>query len=336
MIQILGLILISFFITSIFLVPFIDFLFYLRKRFKKPSPLGLDTNSPLHNVILKGKDVDTPVGGGLLLIPIIIILPLLIFLFSDLPINNEFYILVFTVLSFSLIGLLDDFRKIFTAFSGKFAGMRGRYILLLQVFFAFIVALILYSTLSFNNVFIPFFGNIVLDFWYIPLAMLPIIAFSNAYNISDGLDGLSSGLLTICLIAFLVLANSVFNQTLSVFVGVWLGALLAYLYFNIYPARIYLGDAASFSFGATLAVVGLLTGKIVALGVIGGVFGIIVTSSFLQIASKKLFGKKLFPIAPVHMFFKYIGWEEPKIVMRFWILGAIFAILGLWLALLSK
>jgi phospho-N-acetylmuramoyl-pentapeptide-transferase len=97
-----------------------------------------------------------------------------------------------------------------------------------------------------------------------------------------------------------------------------------------------LGDAGAFGFGATLAVIGLLSGKILGLAVIGGVFVIIITSSLLQLFWKRVFGKKLIPVAPIHMYFKYIGWAEPKIVMRFWLAGAVFAIFGLWLALLSK
>jgi len=123
------------------------------------------------------------------------------------------------------------------------------------------------------------------------------VAFANAYNISDGLDGLSTGLLTICLFAFLALASTVLNQNLAIFSGVWIGALIAYLYFNIFPARVYLGDAGAFGFGATLAVIGLLTGKILGLAVIGGVFVIIVLSSLIQIFSKKFFKRNqtIFP-----------------------------------------
>ena len=163
-----------------------------------------------------------------------------------------------------------------------------------------------------------------------------IIAFSNAYNIADGLDGLSAGLLLICLFALLILASATLNLTLAGFIGIWVGSLFAFLYFNIYPSRINLGDAGSLSFGATLAVVGLLTGKILALAIIGGVFVIIAFSSALQITSKKLIGKKIFAVSPLHMYLRYLGWEEPKIVMRLWLTGAIFAIFGLLLALLSK
>lgn len=350
MVQLLGLVLMSFFITSLLLIPFIDYLFHLRRKYRnhpidetttssintlKASPV-VDSTTPIHNRILKGKDVDTPVGGGLLLIPLLIVLSSLVVFMTSKSLNTELLILAFSLVSFGFIGFLDDVKKISTAFSGKYAGIKGRYIFGLQILFALIISLMLYFLLGFNNIFIPIFGNVVLGLAYIPLAVFAIISFSNAYNISDGLDGLSSGLLTICLFAFLVLANTVFDLTLSIFVGVWIGALIAYLYFNVFPARIYLGDAGAYGFGAALAVVGLLTGKILGLGIIGAVYIIIIGSSLMQIISKRFFNKKLFPVAPIHMYFKYIGWEEPKIVIRFWLAGAIFAILGLWLAILSR
>lgn len=339
MAQLLGFVIISFFLTSFLLIPFIDFLFYLKHRKKinqKENDNAHNIDTPIHNQLLKGKDIDTPVGGGILLIVVMVLLNLGYAYFYRLRNPDEFYLLLMTILSFGFIGLLDDIRKIFLTFSGKYAGVKIRYILLLQTIFAFAISVILYQVIGLNNIFIPVLGNIVLGWWYIPLAVLVIVAFSNAFNISDGLDGLSSGLLLICLFAFLVLAHTVFDKTLGTFVGFWIGALIAYLYFNVFPARIYLGDAGAFGFGATLAVVGLLTGKIIGLGVIGGVYVIIVGSSLLQILSKKVFKKKLFPVAPLHMYFKYLGWEEPKIVMRFWLVGAIFAVFGLWLSLLSK
>jgi phospho-N-acetylmuramoyl-pentapeptide-transferase len=344
--ELLGLVLISFAITSLLLVPFIDLLFYLRERFRRQRPSSsIDQTTPIHNKLLVGKDKDTPVGGGILLIPVVIILSLIFiffyqrspdFSFIETPIYKEVYVLIFTFLSFGLIGLIDDVRKIFSVFSGKYSGLRARYLFLLQFICATIIAFWLFYQNGLNNIFIPIWGNVILDWVYIPLAIGVIMSFTNAFNISDGLDGLSTGLLAICLFAFLVLAHSVFNPTLSIFVGVWIGALIAFLYFNVYPARIYLGDAGAFGFGAALAVVGLLSGKIIGLGVIGGVYIVIVASSFLQLISKRFFKKKLFPLAPIHMYFRYIGWEEPKVVMRFWLAGAVFAILGLWLALLSK
>lgn len=335
--ELLGLILVSFFATSFLLVPFIDLLFYLKRKYRQVTKeVVIDTSTPIHNKLQAGKDVDVPVGGGILVIISVVVLTLLTFILTRFQINNQILILIFTILSFGAIGFLDDVRKIFISHSGKYAGIRGRYLLILQIFFAVIVSLALYFFVGLNNIFIPVIGNVILGIWYIPLAVFAIVAFANAYNISDGLDGLSTGLLTICLFAFLALASSVLNQNLAIFSGVWIGALLAYLYFNVYPARIYLGDAGAYGFGATLAVIGLLTGKVFGLGVIGGVYVVIIASSLLQILSKRILKRKIFPVAPIHMYFKYIGWEEPKIVTRFWLAGAILAILGLWLALLSK
>lgn len=340
MIPLLGLVLIAFLITSVLLVPFINLLFYLKKRQRESQIIltnkELAPDTPIHHKILLGKDVETPVGGGILLILILVALSLVYTrLFNDKHLQ-ELYILIASLVSFGLIGFYDDAKKILSSFSGKYHGLGARYLLALQLICATSISILLYSVAGLNNIYIPILGNIVLGIWYIPLSIFAIVSFTNAYNISDGLDGLSTGLLLICLVAFLALASTVFDLTLSIFLGLWIGCLIAYLYFNVFPARVYLGDAGSFAFGATLAVVGLLTGKIVALGVIGGMYVIIVTSSLLQILSKKILKRKLFEVAPLHMYFKYIRWEEPKIVMRFWLAGAIFAIFGLWLALLSR
>lgn len=336
MINLLGLILLSFFITSFLLIPFIDFLFFLKRKYRKKGTKDRSVNTPIHNQLLAGKDVDTPVGGGILVILIVVVLSLIVFSLTKRPWTKEMSVILFTILSFGFIGILDDLRKIFVSISGKYSGIRGRYILFLQLIFASLIALLLYLGVGLNNIFIPIVGNVILGWWYVPLAIFAIVSFANAYNISDGLDGLSTGLLTICLFAFLVLAHSVFDLDLAIFTGVWIGALIAYLYFNVFPARVYLGDAGAFGFGATLAVIGLLTGKILGLAVIGGVYIIIIASSLIQILSKRLLKRKVLPVAPIHMYFKYIGWEEPKIVMRFWLAGAMLAIFGLWLALLSK
>ncbi len=337
MTELLGLVLLSFIITSFFMVPFIDLLYYLRKKYKRPIPKGYDdSGTPIHNKLLAGKDIETPVGGGILLILIVTVLIISYYNFSDLNQRKELWILIFTFLSFGAIGLLDDFKKIFTAFSGKFAGIRARFVFGLQIVFATIVGFQLYNIIGLNNIYIAGLGNFIIGSWYIPLAAFVIVAFSNAYNISDGLDGLSSGLLVVSLFALLALASATLNLPLATFIGIWLGSLFAFLYFNVYPARIYLGDAGALSFGATLAVVGLLMGKILALAIIGGMFVVIITTSLIQIFSKIFFKRKIFTIAPLHMWLRFIGWEEPKIVMRLWLAQALFAIFGLWLALLSK
>ena len=332
--QLLGLVLISFAVTSFLIIPFIDLLFFLKKRFEKSTTQKTESNTPIHDTLMKA-DEGTPSGGGILLILVLIIISLIAAWWIPLIELTPLKILLFTLLSFGGLGLIDDIRWLTTKRKGKLLGLGRKVLILIQSVLALIIAALLYFNLGINNINIPGVGNYIIGLMYIPMAAFIIISFANAYNISDGLDGLSSGLLLICLFAFLVLASSVFNETLSVFVGVWIGALIAYLYFNVYPARIYLGDAGAFGFGATLAVVGLLTGKIVGLAIIGGVYIIIILTSFIQIFSKKFLKRKIFPVAPLHMMLKYMGWQEPKIVVRFWLAGIIFATFGLWLSLLN-
>ncbi len=336
MTYLLGLILLSFGITSFFLVPFIDLLFFLKRKFERfPEQKKKSSDTPIHDKLMKS-DESTPSGGGVLLILILTILSFLYMLFSQPVGNNSMKVLLFSLLSFGSIGLIDDIKWLITKRQGKLLGLGKKVMLVLQIILAFVIASLLYFLMGLNNIYISGIGNFVVDIWYIPLAAFIIVAFANAYNISDGLDGLSTGLLTICLFAFLALASANLDISLAAFIGIWIGTLFSYLYFNVYPARIFLGDAGSLAFGATLAVVGLLSGKILALAIIGGMYIVIVASSLIQMFSKKFLGRKVFPVAPIHMYFKYIGWEEPKIVARFWLAGAIFAIFGLWLALLSE
>lgn len=335
MLQLLGLVLLSFAITAVCIVPFIDLLFYLKRRFESVQPEKKASETPIHDALMK-LDEGIPSGGGILLILILIVLSIGYALFAKSVDPVSLKILLFTIISFGALGLADDIKFIVTRRKGKFLGLGRKKILLIQIGLATLIATMLYFTEGLNNFYIWGLGNLVLDAGYIPLAAFIIVAFANAYNISDGLDGLSSGLLLICLFAFLALASQQLNLTLASFIGIWIGLLFAYLYFNVWPARIFLGDAGAFAFGATLAVVGLLTGKILALAIIGGMFVVIIASSLIQILSKKFFKKKILPVSPIHMYFKYIGWEEPKIVMRFWLAQGMFAILGLWIAFLSK
>lgn len=336
MTQLLGLVLLSFIVTSIFMVPFIDLLFYLKRRFEKiQKEKGEKSETPIHDLLMKG-DIRTPSGGGILLVSILVIISIGYTLFSPNVGRVSLSILLVTLLSFGSLGLADDIKFIITRRRGKFLGLGRKKMLLAQASVALLISVMLYFLGGLNNIYISGLGNFIIGIWYIPLAAFVIIAFANAYNISDGLDGLSAGLLLICLFAFLALTVQKLDLTLASFIGIWIGILFSYLYFNVWPARIFLGDAGAFAFGATLAVVGLLTGKILALAIIGGMFIVIVFSSLIQILSKKVFKKKILPVAPVHMYFKYIGWEEPKIVSRFWLAGGVFAILGLWIALLSR
>lgn len=338
----LGLIIFSFLINSILIVPFIDFLFKLKMTRKVESGKGKKfLFDKLHDV-----KVGTPVGGGNFIIFMTVLLFALIFPVSSklgmfvqsaYDLRGELWVIFITFIGFGLLGLMDDIIKMYgkpeKGAMGMWVGMRRGPKFLLQVLVALIASLIMYFDLGISILHIPLI-NITLNLgWgYIPFATFVIVAFSNAFNITDGLDGLASGLLLICLLAFSVIAAGNLDTPLSVFMAIWSGSLIAFLYFNVYPARIFLGDAGAMSFGATLGLIGLLTGNVIALCVIGGIFIVEVMSSAIQIYGWRRLGRPILPLAPLHNTFMVKGWQEPKIVMRAWIIGIILAIFGLWLA----
>lgn len=341
MTQILGLVLVSFFVVSLLLVPFIDFLYRVKLQRQKQKTRDIfNITTPIFDRLHAHK-AGTPVGGGALIIFVVTILYLVAINLMPIlgvertaiyPYKTEVQILLFTFLSFGLLGIYDDLIKTFHFKKTKFWGLRFRHKFLAQWILALIIASMLYNSLKIDILNIRFFDVFNLGIFYIPFAAFVIVSFANAVNISDGLDGLASGLLLICLGAFLVMSSSILDTTLSVFLGLWVGALIAFLYFNIYPARIWLGDVGALSFGATLAVVGLLLGKPIGLAIIGGMFVVEVVSSLVQILSKKILKRKIFEVAPAHLWLQDKGWEEPKIVFRFWLAQLVFAIFGLWLS----
>lgn len=333
--QLLGLLLLSFFITSFLLVPFIDFLYKLKfQRKKQQTRDAFNKKTPIFDKFHTWK-VGTPVGGGLLIIPIVTILTLWAYgLLGHQVKPAEIFVILFTFISYGLLGLYDDIKKFFNG-KQNFFGLRLRHKFLIQFFLALIIGAIFYFVLDYNFIYIHWLGPISIGPLFIFIAAFIIVSFTNAFNITDGLDGLATGGLIICLGAFWIISSSLLHPCLGVFIAIWLGSLIAFLYFNVYPARIWLGDVGALSFGATLAVVGLLTGKTIALLVIGGIFVIEVASSLVQLLSKKFLKKKFFEVAPFHLLLQQKGWEEPKIVMRAWLAGIMFAIFGLWLAVIK-
>jgi phospho-N-acetylmuramoyl-pentapeptide-transferase len=339
----LSLLIFAFVISSLLIVPFINLLYKFRViRRKQITRDFLGKRAKIFDKFHAHK-VGTPLGGGLLVILVVSLLyallfPLVsflgVFISAAHAIKEELNILFFSFVSFGILGVYDDLRKLFGFKRSGFFGLRMRHKFIIQWGLAFILGILLYQNLGIDFIHVPFFGTYRLGFWYIPFAALVIVAFTNAFNITDGLDGLSGGLLTICLFAFWIMAHQVLDTPLSIFLSLWIGSLIAFLYFNVYPARIWLGDVGALSFGATLAVVGLLIGKIMALVVIGGIFVLEVASSLIQIISKKFLKRRIFAVAPLHLWLQNIGWEEPKIVMRAWLAGIILAIFGLWLAVI--
>ncbi len=336
---------IGFLVNVILIVPFINFLYHMRmQRAQQKTKDAFQQDTPIFDRFNKHK-AGTPVGGGLLLIGTTVILySLFLTMFSmfKLPIHTNFpslaaeiRILLFTFLGFGLLGVYDDLTKIFFWKKQNFFGISLSSKLLIEVLLAGIISYWLYADLQIHFVHIPFFGIFDISYFYILFATFTIVAFSNAINITDGLDGLATGVLMIALASFWIIAASIIDVPTALFIGIWLGGLVAFLYFNIPPARLFLGDAGSLSFGASFAVVGLILGKSFSLPIIGGVFLIEIVSSLLQLLSKKLRGRKMFEVAPFHLYLQHKGWEEPKIVMRFWLISILFSIFGLMLAFLK-
>lgn len=342
----LGLLLFSFIVSSLAFVPFINLLYKLKlQRRKQKTRDAFQNPTPIFDKLHSLK-AGIPVGGGVLVIAFTVILFLLSFLLlyyfwipitSIYPnIGSEIKVILFAFIAFGVLGLYDDIKKMFGGEgNNNFFGLRLRHKLVLEIILAAIVSFWLYSELKISIVHLPFFGVWDLGIFYIPFAIFIIVAFTNAFNITDGLDGLASGLLMIALGSFWVISRSILDTPISNFIAIWLGGLLAFLYFNIYPARIFLGDVGSLSFGATLAVIGLLLGKTFSLPIIGGLFVAEVSSSLIQLIGKKYFGRKIFNVAPLHLWLQHKGWPEGKVVMRAWLVGILFSIFGLWLAFIK-
>lgn len=339
----LGLLILSFSLTSLLIVPFINILYSL--RFQRQIQRTRDPMQKLTPIFdrLHQKKAGTPVGGGLLIIFLVSILFALLFPAMHLlgvqvtqvyPLVQELNVIFFTFISFGLLGLYDDILKLFKLDKSGFFGLRFRWKFTIQIFLALVISLLLFFNLGIDIFYIPFIGVFKVGWFFIPISAFIIVSFANAFNITDGLDGLATGLLMIALFAVWYLSASILDTPLSMFLTLWLGSTIAFLYFNVFPARIMLGDVGALSFGATLAVVGLLLGKVMAIVIIGGIFVIEVSSSLLQLLSKKFRGKKIFPVSPAHLWLQLRGWEEPKIVMRAWLAGIMLAIFGVWLALI--
>jgi phospho-N-acetylmuramoyl-pentapeptide-transferase len=332
--QLLGLSISSFIITAILLVPFIDFLYKIKlRRHKQETRDMFNKRTPLFDKFNSWK-VGTPFGGGLLIILVVTIWSFWAYGILKVAVKPwEIFVIFFSFIGFGALGFYDDYKKL-TQSKGAFFGLRFYHKFIIQWILAIIIATVMYMQLHYSFLFIHGLGTFNINALFIPFAAFVIVSFVNAFNITDGLDGLATGLLLICLSAFLII-NKAIDQTLGIFLSVLLGSITAFLYFNVYKARIWLGDVGSLALGAALAVTGLLTGKALALVIIGGVFVFEIASSLTQLLSKRFLKRKIFPAAPLHLWLQQRGWEEPKIVMRAWVTGFFLAIVGIFIALIQ-
>ena len=241
MVILLGVLLFSWFLSSLLYIPFIKLLYTWKlQRLHQKTLDAFNQRTPIFDKLHK-KKAGTPVGGGILIIILTTVLfPIILLLLkyfwvpitSVYPMHSEIKILLFTFVSFGLLGLLDDIKKTF-AWTKDFVGLRLRHKLILEILLASVIGFWLVHDLQIGIFYIPFFGIFQLGWLFIPFAAFIIISFANAFNITDGLDGLASGSLVIALSAFWFISASILDTPLSLFIALWLGSLVAFLYFNV-------------------------------------------------------------------------------------------------------
>ena len=288
------------------------------------------------------KKIGTPTMGGL-----IILLGLLtsVILWADLS-NINILFCVYVAVSFGLLGAFDDYKKI--KYSNS-SGISSKLKIILQIVLSIIGVVIYVNFIDYqniNNLYFPFFKNLIINlgWFFIPFAIFVIIGSSNAVNLTDGLDGLATVpvILVAACFAFIsyVTGNIVFSDYLqipyiegtgevAIFCGAIIGSCLGFLWFNAPPAKIFMGDTGSLSLGGSLGAVGIITKHEIVLAITGGLFVLEAVSVMVQVISFKLTGKRIFKMAPIHHHFEKKGWPESTVVIRFWIISIILAMIGL-------
>ncbi|MGC8578663.1 MAG: phospho-N-acetylmuramoyl-pentapeptide-transferase [bacterium] len=326
----LGAMITALVITMIFGAPFI----------RRMSEIGIGqvirNEGPKNHISKKG----TPTMGGVLIISSIVLSTIL---WMDIA-NMYVWILLFTLLGFGAVGFIDDFKKL----KGKDPrGLKGSYKLILETVLTIVIVYLLlrFDDVNFTLTF-PFFKRVAINLgWgYFLFFLFIVIGTSNAVNLTDGQDGLAIVPVMTCFGVYAVyayvLGNVKFSEYLmftpmpgtgeiAIFAGAVIGAAMGFLWFNTYPAEIFMGDVGSLGLGGVLGVVAVILKQEILLAIIGGVFVVEALSVITQVISFKLIGKRVFAMAPIHHHFELRGWTEPKITVRFWIISILLALIGL-------
>jgi len=317
------------FLLAMVMTPLYTFFAYRYKFWKKQrttSTTGekLQVFNKLHAAKFKR---NIPTMAGLVFVVAIA----LVTFFCNLD-RRETWLPLAALLGGAFVGLLDDVINVRGSGTGV-AGLRSSLKFLMITVIGVGLGWFFNVKLGVDAVHIPFVGNLVIGWWIIPLFAFVVVATGNAVNISDGLDGLSGGLAAMAFASFGVIALLQGNVLLAGFCFTVTGALLSYLWFNIYPARFFMGDVGSFALGASLGVVAMLTSALLLLPIIGIVFVVEAGSSLIQIFSKRVFKRKVFISAPIHHHLEASGWPETKVTMRFWVIGVVAGFIGIFIAL---
>ncbi|OGZ34949.1 MAG: phospho-N-acetylmuramoyl-pentapeptide-transferase [Candidatus Portnoybacteria bacterium RIFCSPLOWO2_01_FULL_43_11] len=338
--HILGFAALSFIITMAWTPALEHFLFKYRLG-KQIRTEGVPIFAKLHR-----KKEGTPTMGGILIWGTTLVLALLFWWLAKIAPDTIFGKLNFlsrgqtllplgALVASALVGLIDDLLGVFKI-GPKGGGLQLRHRLLIYTIIAAFGAWWFFWKLEWDLIHIPFVGDFNIGWWYIPLFVFILVATAFSVNEADGLDGLAGGVLLVAFGAFAVIAFTQGRMDLAVFCGVIIGALLAFLWFNIHPARFFMGDTGAMPLGITLGIMAMLTNAFLLLPLIGFILVLESGSVILQILSKKIIGRKIFLSAPLHHHLEAKGWPETKVTERFWIIAGVTAAAGLILVLVEK
>jgi len=309
------------------------------KKWKMGKSIRTSADAPVF-AALHAKKQGTPTMGGILIWGTVLLLALIFAIITPyFPAKSLLSHLNFlsrseTLLPSAIVGFVDDYFNV-KGIGPKGGGLRMRHRILVYTAIALVGAWWFRAKLDWDLLHIPFVGDFHIGMWYVPFFLLVIVSTAFSVNESDGLDGLAGGSLMMAFAAYAIIAFSQGRFDLAVFCGVILGGLLAFLWFNIHPAVFFMGDTGAMSLGVTLGIVAMLTNTAFILPIIGFVFVLESISVLLQLFSKKVFHKKIFRSAPFHHHLEAIGWPEPQIVMRLWVVSMVAAALGVAAVLLD-
>jgi phospho-N-acetylmuramoyl-pentapeptide-transferase len=338
--RILGLSAISFIVALAWTPVLIHFLEKYRLG-KQIRTKGAPVFAKLHK-----KKEGTPTMGGILIWATVLFLTLIFWGLAQIGqgtileklnflTRRETLLPLGALVASALVGLGDDLLGIFRI-GPNGGGFKVRHRLVIYTFIAAFGAWWFFWKLGWDLIHIPFVGDFNIGWWYIIVFIFILVATAHSTNLTNGLDGLAEGILLIAFASYAVIAFSQGKMNLAVFCGVIIGALLAFLWFNIYPARFFMGDTGAMSLGITLGIIAMLTNAFLLLPFIGFILMMESVSVIIQVASKKIRGKKIFLSTPIHHHFEAKGWPETRVTMRFWIIGGVMAVIGLILSFVEK
>lgn len=314
-------------------------------KYKLIKNIRDDSTTPIFSKMHKTK-AGTPTMGGVLIWLTVLILALFFFWISQAWPNSwlaqlnflsreETYLPLGALVASALVGMLDDWFNVTRQGGGKGGGLTVKHRLLIYALIAIFGAWWFYFKLDWDVIRVPFVGTFPLGWWFIPFFIFIIVGTAFSVNEADGLDGLAGGITLAAFASYGTIAFVQGNYNIATFCGVISGALLAFLWFNINPARFFMGDTGAMSLGVALGIVAMVTNYPLLLPIIGFLLMLETLSVIIQIASKKIRKKKVFLSAPLHHHFEAQGWPETKVVMRFWIIAAVLAVLGLVIAVID-